>query len=141
MLQTLHQLCCPSLDPFQHLNVFLVVTGLDEHRIQGAASPVPSTGDDHFPGPAGHTSSNTSQDVLGLLGQLGTLLGSLTGISTSTVNVESLRKVPKAGGVTLALKLPIFPLSSYLRQSTLTRYPNFRSLEMHNRNISLGHRH
>ncbi|GAB0187966.1 hypothetical protein GRJ2_001261900 [Grus japonensis] len=31
-------------------------------------------GDDHFPGPAGHTVSDTSQDALGLLGHLGTLL-------------------------------------------------------------------
>ncbi|KAK4815525.1 hypothetical protein QYF61_003217 [Mycteria americana] len=34
------------------------------------ASPL---GDDHFPSPAGHTISNTSQDAIGLLGHLGTL--------------------------------------------------------------------
>ncbi|KAK4827716.1 hypothetical protein QYF61_021016 [Mycteria americana] len=45
-----------------------------EHRIRGAASPVPSTGDDHFPSPAGHAISDTSQDAIGLLGHLGTLL-------------------------------------------------------------------
>ena len=31
-------------------------------------------GDNHFPGPAGHTVSDTSQDASGLLGHLGTLL-------------------------------------------------------------------
>ncbi|KAK4829473.1 hypothetical protein QYF61_004763 [Mycteria americana] len=45
-----------------------------EHKIRGAASPVPSTGDDHFPTPAGHAISDTSQDAVGFLGHLGTLL-------------------------------------------------------------------
>ncbi|KAK4814520.1 hypothetical protein QYF61_021621 [Mycteria americana] len=45
-----------------------------EHSIRGAASPVPSTGDDHCPTPAGHTIADTSQDAVGLLGHLGTLL-------------------------------------------------------------------
>ncbi|KAK4832962.1 hypothetical protein QYF61_026788 [Mycteria americana] len=31
-------------------------------------------GHDHFPSPAGHTTSDTSQDAVGLLGHLGTLL-------------------------------------------------------------------
>ncbi|KAK4828136.1 hypothetical protein QYF61_023934 [Mycteria americana] len=65
VLQTLHQLQCPSLDTLQHLNVSLVVR-----------SPKLNTvfeGDDHFPGPAGHTISDTIQDAIGLLGHLGTL--------------------------------------------------------------------
>ncbi|KAK4815220.1 hypothetical protein QYF61_022867 [Mycteria americana] len=45
-----------------------------EHSIRGAASPVPSTGDDHCPSPAGHTIPDTSQDAIGFLGRLGTLL-------------------------------------------------------------------
>ncbi|RMC04178.1 hypothetical protein DUI87_18997 [Hirundo rustica rustica] len=45
-----------------------------KHRIQGAALPVLSTGENHCPGPAGHTNSDTSQDVIGLLGYLGTQL-------------------------------------------------------------------
>ena len=36
-------LCCPSLDTFQGLNVFLVVRGKAEPRTWGVASPVPST--------------------------------------------------------------------------------------------------
>ncbi|KAK4829616.1 LOW QUALITY PROTEIN: hypothetical protein QYF61_005743 [Mycteria americana] len=41
-----------------------------EHSIQGAASP----GHDRFPTPAGHPIPDTSQDAIGLLGHLGTLL-------------------------------------------------------------------
>ncbi|KAK4828887.1 hypothetical protein QYF61_001445 [Mycteria americana] len=44
-----------------------------EHSIQGVVSPVPSTGDNHFPTPAGHTIPDTSQDAVGLLGHLGIL--------------------------------------------------------------------
>ncbi|KAK4829474.1 hypothetical protein QYF61_004764 [Mycteria americana] len=66
VLQTLHQLRCPSLDTLQHLNVSLVVGG-----------PKLNTGfegHDHFPTPAGHTISDTIQDAIGFLGHLGTLL-------------------------------------------------------------------
>ncbi|KAK4826066.1 hypothetical protein QYF61_005025 [Mycteria americana] len=66
LLQTLHQLCYPSLDTLQHLNVSLVVGG-----------PKLNTGfegHDHFPSPAGHTIPDTSQNAIGLLGHLGTLL-------------------------------------------------------------------
>ncbi|KAK4831991.1 hypothetical protein QYF61_020374 [Mycteria americana] len=75
VLQTLPQLRCPSLDTLQPLNVFLGVggpklnTGFEvrphQCRVQGH---------DHFPSPAGHTISDTSQDAVGLLGHLGTLL-------------------------------------------------------------------
>ncbi|KAK4832875.1 hypothetical protein QYF61_025971 [Mycteria americana] len=66
LLQTLHQLHCPSLDVLQHLNVLLVVRGPKWNTA--------FEGDDHFPSPAGHTISDTSQDGVGLLGHLGTLL-------------------------------------------------------------------
>ncbi|KAK4830748.1 hypothetical protein QYF61_013198 [Mycteria americana] len=67
--QTLHQFCY-SLDALQHLNVFLVVRDpklntLFKCRVQG---------DNHFPSPAGHTISDTSQQAIGFLGHLGTLL-------------------------------------------------------------------
>ncbi|KAK4819495.1 hypothetical protein QYF61_004791 [Mycteria americana] len=75
LLQTLHQLRCPSLDTLQHLNVSLVVrgpklnTGFEvrphQCRVQGH---------DHFPTPAGHAIFDTSQDAIGFLGHLGTLL-------------------------------------------------------------------
>ncbi|KAK4821930.1 hypothetical protein QYF61_004933 [Mycteria americana] len=75
VLQTLHQLRCPSLDTLQPLNVSLVVrgpklnTGFEvrphQCRVQGH---------DRFPSPAGHTIPDTSQDAIGLLGRLGTLL-------------------------------------------------------------------
>ncbi|KAK4824593.1 hypothetical protein QYF61_016838 [Mycteria americana] len=75
LLQTLHQLRCPSLDTLQPLNVSLVVRGpklntgfeVRPHRCR-------VQGHDHFPSPAGHTISDTSQDAIGLLGHLGTLL-------------------------------------------------------------------
>ncbi|KAK4829471.1 hypothetical protein QYF61_004761 [Mycteria americana] len=75
LLQTLHQLRCPSLDSLQHLNVSLVVrgpklnTGFEvrphQCRVQGH---------NHFPSPAGHAIFDTGQDAIGLLGRLGTLL-------------------------------------------------------------------
>ncbi|KAK4828364.1 hypothetical protein QYF61_026086 [Mycteria americana] len=75
LLQTLHQLRCPSLDTLQPLNVSLVVggpklnTGFEvrphQCRVQGH---------DHFPSPAGHAIFDTSQDAIGFLGHLSTLL-------------------------------------------------------------------
>ncbi|KAK4827238.1 hypothetical protein QYF61_015685 [Mycteria americana] len=75
VLQTLHQLRCPSLHTLQHLNVSLVVRGpklntgfeVRPHQCQ-------VQGHNHFPSPAGHTMSDTSQDAVGFLGHLGTLL-------------------------------------------------------------------
>ncbi|GAB0187963.1 hypothetical protein GRJ2_001261600 [Grus japonensis] len=59
----------------QDLSVFLVVRG---PKLNTALKEQPHQsrvwGDNHFPGPAGHTVSDTSQDALGLLGYLGTLL-------------------------------------------------------------------
>ncbi|KAK4816851.1 hypothetical protein QYF61_023973 [Mycteria americana] len=75
LLQTLHQLRCPSLDTLQHLNVPLVVRG---PKLNTAFEVRPHQcrvqGHDHFPSPAGHTIPDTSQDAIGLLGHLGTLL-------------------------------------------------------------------
>ncbi|KAK4812358.1 LOW QUALITY PROTEIN: hypothetical protein QYF61_018808 [Mycteria americana] len=75
VLQTLPQLRCSSLDTLQPPNVSLVVRGpklntvveVQPHQCQ-------VQGDDHCPSPAGHTISDTSQDAVGLLGHLGTLL-------------------------------------------------------------------
>jgi len=75
VLQTPHQPHCPSLDTLPHLNVLLVerdptlntVLEVQPHqcRVQGH---------DHLPTPAGRTVPDTSQDAVGLLGHLGTLL-------------------------------------------------------------------
>ncbi|KAK4824184.1 hypothetical protein QYF61_012000 [Mycteria americana] len=75
VLQTLHQLHCPSLHTLQHLNVSLVVRGpklntvfkVWPHQCQVQA-------DNHAPSPTGHTIPDTSQDAIGFLGHLGTLL-------------------------------------------------------------------
>ncbi|KAK4822641.1 hypothetical protein QYF61_018593, partial [Mycteria americana] len=75
VLQTLPQLRCPSLDTLQPLNVSLVVRGptlntafeVRPHQCQ-------VQGHDHCPSPAGHAIPDTSQDAIGLLGHLGTLL-------------------------------------------------------------------
>ncbi|KAK4825912.1 hypothetical protein QYF61_003407 [Mycteria americana] len=75
VLQTLHQLRCSSLDTLQHLNVSLVVRGPKLNtvfKVQPHQCGV--HGDYHFPSPAGHTISDTSQDAIGFLGHLGTLL-------------------------------------------------------------------
>ncbi|KAK4823445.1 hypothetical protein QYF61_002190 [Mycteria americana] len=75
LLQTLHQLRCPSLDMLQHLNVSLVVRGLKLNTVfEVRPHQCRVQGQDHFPSPAGHTISDTSQDAIGLLGHLGTLL-------------------------------------------------------------------
>ncbi|KAK4817402.1 hypothetical protein QYF61_013272 [Mycteria americana] len=75
LLQTLHQLRCPSLDTLQHLNVPLVVGG---PKLNTAFEVRPHQcrvqGDHHFPSPAGHAIFDTSQDAIGFLGHLGTLL-------------------------------------------------------------------
>ncbi|KAK4829622.1 hypothetical protein QYF61_005749 [Mycteria americana] len=75
VLQTLHQLRCPSLDTLQHLNVSLVVGGPKLNtvfKVQSHQCRV--QGHNHFRSPAGHTIPDTSQDAIGLLGHLGTLL-------------------------------------------------------------------
>ncbi|KAK4831704.1 hypothetical protein QYF61_018756, partial [Mycteria americana] len=66
VLQTLHQLRCPSLNTLQHLHVSLVVGG---PKLNTAFE-----GHNHFPSPAGHAIFDTSQDAIGFLGHLGTLL-------------------------------------------------------------------
>ncbi|KAK4816402.1 hypothetical protein QYF61_016719 [Mycteria americana] len=74
LLQTLHQLCCPSLDMLQHLNVCLVVRG---PKLSTVFEVWPHQchiqGHDHFPSPASHTIPDTSQNAVGFLGHLGTL--------------------------------------------------------------------
>ncbi|KAK4818658.1 hypothetical protein QYF61_017266 [Mycteria americana] len=74
LLQTLHQLRCPSLDTLQHLNVSLVVRSPKLNTVfEVRPHQCRVQGHDHFPSPAGHTISDTSQDVIGFLGHLGTL--------------------------------------------------------------------
>ncbi|KAK4815221.1 hypothetical protein QYF61_022868 [Mycteria americana] len=75
VLQTLPRLRCPSLDTLQPLNVSLGVRGptlntafeVRPHQCQ-------VQGHDHCPSPAGHAIPDTSQDAVGCLGHLGTLL-------------------------------------------------------------------
>ncbi|KAK4817959.1 hypothetical protein QYF61_003479 [Mycteria americana] len=75
LLQTLHQLRCPSLDTLQHLNVSLVVGGPKLNTVfEVRPHQCRVQGHDHFPSPAGHTIFDTSQDAIGFLGHLGTLL-------------------------------------------------------------------
>ncbi|KAK4831480.1 hypothetical protein QYF61_017981 [Mycteria americana] len=75
LLQTLPQLRCPSLDTLQPLNVSLGVRGSKLNtgfKVQPHQCQV--QGHDHCPSPAGHTIPDTSQDAVGLLGHLSTLL-------------------------------------------------------------------
>ncbi|KAJ7401113.1 hypothetical protein BTVI_98768 [Pitangus sulphuratus] len=51
---------------------------------RGAASPVRVQGDNHCPGPAGHTDPDPGQEAIGVLGPLGTLLARVQQLSTST---------------------------------------------------------
>ncbi|KAK4822563.1 hypothetical protein QYF61_016132 [Mycteria americana] len=74
LLQTLHQLRCLSLDSF-HLNVSPVVRGPKLNTVfEVRPHQCRVQGHDHFPTPAGHTIFDTSQDAIGFLGCLGTLL-------------------------------------------------------------------
>ncbi|KAK4831064.1 hypothetical protein QYF61_015121 [Mycteria americana] len=75
LLQTLHHLRCPSLDTLQHLNVPLVVGGPKPNTVfKVRPHQCRVQGHDHFPSPAGHAIFDTSQDAIGFLGRLGTLL-------------------------------------------------------------------
>ncbi|KAK4813467.1 hypothetical protein QYF61_006258 [Mycteria americana] len=75
VLQTLHQLCCPSLDTLQPLNVSLGVRGPKLNTVfEVRPHQCRVQGHDHCPTPAGHAISDTSQDAIGFLGHLGTLL-------------------------------------------------------------------
>ncbi|KAK4823924.1 hypothetical protein QYF61_008310 [Mycteria americana] len=66
LLQTLHQLRCPSLDTLQHLNVSLVVRGPKLNTVfEVRPHQCRVQGHDHFPSPAGHTIPDTSQDAIG----------------------------------------------------------------------------
>ncbi|KAK4814367.1 LOW QUALITY PROTEIN: hypothetical protein QYF61_017780 [Mycteria americana] len=61
LLQTLHQLHCPSLDMLQHLNVSLVVRGPKLNTVfEVRPYQCQVQGHDHFPTPAGHTIFDTS---------------------------------------------------------------------------------
>ncbi|KAK4820995.1 hypothetical protein QYF61_009461 [Mycteria americana] len=75
VLQTLPQLRCPSLDTLQPLNVSLGVGG---PTLNTAFEVRPHQcrvqGHNHCPSPAGHAIFDTSQDAIGFLGHLGTLL-------------------------------------------------------------------
>ncbi|KAK4825882.1 hypothetical protein QYF61_003156 [Mycteria americana] len=75
VVQTLCKLHWSSLDTLQHLSVFLVVRGPKPNTVfEVRPHQCRVQGHDHFPSPAGHTISDTSQDAIGLLGHLGTLL-------------------------------------------------------------------
>ncbi|KAK4832137.1 hypothetical protein QYF61_020877 [Mycteria americana] len=75
LLQTLHQLRCPSLHTLQHLNIPLVVGGPKLNTVfEVRPHQCRVQGHDHFPSPAGHAMFDTSQDAIGFLGHLGTLL-------------------------------------------------------------------
>ncbi|KAK4815422.1 hypothetical protein QYF61_001410 [Mycteria americana] len=75
VLQTLHQLRCPSLDTLHHLNVSLVVRGPNLNTVfEVRPHHCRVQGHNHFPSPAGHAIFDTSQDAIGFLGRLGTLL-------------------------------------------------------------------
>ncbi|KAK4825372.1 hypothetical protein QYF61_027125 [Mycteria americana] len=75
VLQTLPQLRCPSLHTLQHLNIPLAVGGPKLNTVfEVRPHQCRVQGHDHFPSPAGHAIFDTSQDAIGFLGHLGTLL-------------------------------------------------------------------
>jgi len=75
VLQTPHQPRCSSLDTLQHFNVLFVVRGPEKNtRFEVQPHPCQVQGHDQLPTPASHTIPDTSQNAVGLLGHLCTLL-------------------------------------------------------------------
>ena len=69
------QLHCPSLDTLWGLNVCLAVRGPKLDTVLGVQPhQCWVQRDDHFPAPAGLTTSNAGQDAIEVFGHLGTLL-------------------------------------------------------------------
>ncbi|KAK4813011.1 hypothetical protein QYF61_005877 [Mycteria americana] len=93
LLQTLHQLRCPSLDTLQPLNVPLVVGGPKLNTVfKVRPHQCRVQGHDHFPSPAGHAIFDTSQDAIGFLGRLGTLLANSLAAFTLQSTTQTWRK-------------------------------------------------
>ncbi|KAK4824303.1 LOW QUALITY PROTEIN: hypothetical protein QYF61_013048 [Mycteria americana] len=74
-----HRLSSSAVVMFKQCSVVIFLKGA--HGYEGPklntvfeVRPHQCRGDNHFPTPAGHTISDTSQDAIGLLGHLGTLL-------------------------------------------------------------------
>ncbi|KAK4807436.1 hypothetical protein QYF61_001987, partial [Mycteria americana] len=104
VLQTLPQLRCPSLDTLQPLNVSLGVRGPALNTaFEVRPHQCPVQGHGHCPAPAGHTTSDTSQDATGLLGHLGPLLAHIQ---------AAVNKHPQVL-LCLAAFQPLFPLAPY----------------------------
>jgi len=73
-----HQLHCPSLDKPQGLNVFLVVRDQKLNIVLEVwLHQCQLHRDNYLPNPSDYTISNTSQDAIGFLSHLGTLLAHL----------------------------------------------------------------
>ncbi|KAJ7395241.1 hypothetical protein BTVI_157115 [Pitangus sulphuratus] len=74
-VQALHQLHCLPLDSLQHLNVLPELRGPELDTILKVLPHLCQVQwKNHFPGPAGHTITDTRHDAIGLLGHLGTPL-------------------------------------------------------------------
>ena len=75
VFQTPHLFRCPFLDTHEGLDVFFVMRGPKLNAVFGVQSHQSLVqGDNHLPFTAGNTISDTSQDAIGFLGHLGTLL-------------------------------------------------------------------
>ncbi|PKU46678.1 hypothetical protein llap_2995 [Limosa lapponica baueri] len=73
--KTPHQLGGSPLDTLQHFNVLLLVRGPELNTVlKVRPHQCRVQRHHHFPTPAGHAIPDTSQDAIGLLGHLGTLL-------------------------------------------------------------------
>ncbi|KAK4820046.1 hypothetical protein QYF61_017892 [Mycteria americana] len=106
LLQTLHQLRCPSLHTLQHLNVSLVVRGPKLNTVfEVQPHQCRVQGQDHFPSPAGHAIFDTSQDAIGFLGHLGTLLAHIQAAVNQHPQLVALHGIAVAQVQDLALGL------------------------------------
>ncbi|KAK4821778.1 LOW QUALITY PROTEIN: hypothetical protein QYF61_000839 [Mycteria americana] len=118
LLQTLHQLRCPSLHTLQHLNVSLVVRDPKLNTV--------FEGHNHFPSPAGHILSDTSQDAIGFLGHLGTLLAYIQAAVNQHPQVLFCR----------AAFQPLFPKPVALHGVVVTQDPTLGLVEAHTIDLS-----
>ncbi|KAK4831836.1 hypothetical protein QYF61_019594, partial [Mycteria americana] len=151
LLQTLHQLRCPSLDTLQHLNVSLGVRGPKLNTVfEVWPHQCRVQGHDHFPSPAGHAIFDTSQDAIGFLGLLGTLLAHIQaavnqhpqlGSMISTAPPASEAGFPKAQWCPLSQTPHVSgrergrdkPLTTLQKMSRLRQSPNVLSQDFYTR--------
>ncbi|XP_053940070.1 uncharacterized protein LOC128854090 [Cuculus canorus] len=121
------QLCCTSLDTLQSLNVLLAAKGPELNtgfEVQPHQCRV--QGQNHLPGPAGHASSDPSQDSTDLLGHLGHCWLMFSWLSIKFIGFWGVGgPLPKRNFIPLAFREESFSLFSKTPADSLAGAPHF----------------